>query len=77
MTPELPLRTPYLAALAVTAALLAGLGLSSCGDTTTSDYDYRRATADLPQIVPVPTSAYEPVPVIGPGMYGMVGVSSE
>jgi hypothetical protein len=62
--------TPYLAALAVTAALLAGLGLSGCGDTTTSDYDYRRATAEVPQIVPVPTPAYEPPRFGTIGVYG-------
>jgi len=62
-------RTRYLITLAVAGGLLAGLGLAGCGDTTTSDYDYRRAVLELPEIsvpIEVPT-------VTGPGTIGVYG----
>jgi hypothetical protein len=62
-------RTDRLIALALAGGLLAGLGLSGCGDTGTSDYDYRRAAPELPEIV-VPVEAPS---VTGPGMVGVYG----
>lgn len=63
--------TPSLIVLSIAAALLAGLGLSS-GGTSTSDYDYQRS-APKPELAAPVDPPPRMSPPVGPGMAGMYG----